>query len=499
MRAGLITAIAMLLVYACTAPHVVSHEDMAEFQTLAATGGIAHAGYPLLVVALRIFGLLPIATVAWRANLLSAFAGAIAASLAAASAARIGRSSWIGAGCGLALGLSYTMWMESTRAEAHAFTLAIGAGLFLAVLAYRDRPDARRAALAGLLCGAGLVSHLSVLGLVTPVAIGALWWWMRGRMPARHVVAAAIGLGIGLSSLAVLVYYDRPGHPMNYIEQTFSATWRPGAPLGPGDHLARLFALLSGHQFLEGWFHPFKDSFYRLRRLGLDLWLNEFFLLGLPLAVIGLIGMARARERGATLLAAWLGFTILWLLIGAFPMVVTSFFLPGLWALSQGMAWSVAAIRTRSAGVAALVLALLVAAPLARLGLADPPGPLGSHPVVAGVWHMMPAEWSPLRPDRSWDHDGRAALAMVEPRAIVLSCWEPGTTLRYLRLAEGVRPDIEVRLTCNDPAQIERARQEARRSARPVYLTFDPAEARLGSAGSAPLHAWAHVPLWRLD
>src|SRR2546426_6566587 len=47
-------------IYVATTSRVVLSGDEAEFQTLAATGGIAHAGYPFLIMALRFFGGLPI-------------------------------------------------------------------------------------------------------------------------------------------------------------------------------------------------------------------------------------------------------------------------------------------------------------------------------------------------------------------------------------------------------------------------------------------------------
>src|SRR5215212_10615094 len=56
--------------------------DGAEFQILAATLGIAHpTGYPIYLLLGKLFTWLPIGSIAYRVNLLSASAGALALAL----------------------------------------------------------------------------------------------------------------------------------------------------------------------------------------------------------------------------------------------------------------------------------------------------------------------------------------------------------------------------------------------------------------------------------
>src|SRR5437870_7321599 len=77
-RAAALAGVVSLAAYLLTNdPHAAPH-DWGEFQTMAATGGIAHAGYPALVLLLRLFGALPFGTLAFRANLLTCVCGALA-------------------------------------------------------------------------------------------------------------------------------------------------------------------------------------------------------------------------------------------------------------------------------------------------------------------------------------------------------------------------------------------------------------------------------------
>lgn len=161
--AGLGSGVVAFILYAATDHPQASHGDVAEFQTLAATGGIAHAGYPALVMALRAFGLLRWSSYAYRANLLSCFSAAIAVGLAGYAASRLAKSAAAGVGAAPALALSLTLWQDGTQAEIYVFTLAIAAGLFLVAVDFAERPSTRSAFSIGVLGGLGLVSHLSVL------------------------------------------------------------------------------------------------------------------------------------------------------------------------------------------------------------------------------------------------------------------------------------------------------------------------------------------------
>lgn len=494
-RAGL----AAFALYAATTSAYVLNEDVAEFQALGAGGGLAHAGYPLHTLALEAFRHLPFSTPAFRANLVSGVAAAVAVGLAVRAARRLGAGRVASLAAALALALSQTLWHEATRAEIYAFTLPLAAGAFLALDAARRGGRPRAWLACGLLTGLALASHLSSLGIATLAAAVALERLARRRLSASAAAAGAAGLALGLAPLALLVLRDVPDHPLNYLAYTFDA-WSPlHVPWAPdlAARARRVALLLSGRQFLEGgWFQPFMDTPLRLRLLALHVGLNDLPLLGTALAALGAAaGLAR---RGTThaLLVAWIAATLGWLSFGAYPNVLASFFLPGLWALAVlaacGTAWL--ARSSRAAGLGAAVL--LVALPLARLSLPAPPGPLAARPLVAAAWRAWPADWSPFRHDRSWEDFGRAALAVPAPGATVLACWDEGTTLLYLRHAAGVRTDVDVRLTCDARGRVEAAIERAARADREVYATLAPPRLprpeRWVEAGR-----WARGALWR--
>jgi hypothetical protein len=155
----------------------------------------------------------------------------------------------------------------------------------------------------------------------------------------------------------------------------------------------------------------------------------------------------------------------------AFPMVLTSFFLPGLWVLCVCLGVGFARIAAWSRPVAAAVLLLLVAHPLLRSRMPEPPAII-ARPSIAAAWAAWPETWDPFRPDRSWDRFGRDVFASLPEGAELIVCWEEGTTLRYLQLAESLRPDITLHWTCDNAPRIEQIVREAQGWGRPVYSTI---------------------------
>jgi hypothetical protein len=481
--AGMTCGALALVLYLASNDPLVSHEDVAEFQTLAATGGIAHAGYPAYVALLQLAGHLPFGTYAFKANLLSCVAGAFASGLAAYGGAVLCSSPIAGLLGGIVFALSFTAWRESSHAEVYSFTLALNAALFLLAIRLDRRLSAPTVFAGSLLFGLGLVSHLVTLALLPVILFVLVRAWRAGSWSRATTMGAIVGLLCGLSPTLYLLQMDRPGQPMNYIEDTLDpASGRYVDPREmPRGRLERAAWLLSTRQYLAGgWFHPFKETGQRLRSLVVHLLVNDFPGVGLAVAGVGLLGLLARGSPGLAGMLLWMMGTIFWLLFGAVPMVVTQFFLPGVWLLSLCVAAGVAVFSNRSRSRLTLAAALLLLGPVMRLSAAEPPAALEGHPLVVAAWSQWPERWHPFHRDARWDRYGRQVMAEVAPRAIVMTCWDEGTTLRYFRYAEKLRVDVDVAMTCWEPTRVRNLVQAADSAARPVYVTFHPGRAGLG-------------------
>jgi hypothetical protein len=125
----------------------VGQADTFEFQVGIARLGVAHgSGYPLLMLVGKVFTWLPVGgTLAFRANLTSAFFGALAGVGAFALARRLGAGPLPALLAGLAFGLSPTLWSRAVEVEAYTLNAALVAGMLLLALP-RSRPARLEAA-----------------------------------------------------------------------------------------------------------------------------------------------------------------------------------------------------------------------------------------------------------------------------------------------------------------------------------------------------------------
>jgi hypothetical protein len=498
--AGLAGGLLGLALYVATASPYVDLADPAQFQTLARTGGIAHAGYPTLVLLLQLFAHLPFGTLAWRANVLTCICGALVVGLLAYTATRLTRRPALAVIAALAFACSHTMWKEATLAGVHALTLAIDAAIVLLALRWSLRPSVGLAALIGLLFGIGLTSHLTVLGVGFPLAfLIADAAWRRVLRPA-HLAAAALALVVGLTPFAYSVACDRPDQPMNYLRDSFERSDGDFFVDRPTlvQRVQRLQWLLSGRQYFRG--NTADPSLWQQRalHLGLSEELNEFPFVSLPLAVIGLALLFARRDRVAGTLAAWFAGALVFTAIGSSPLTGRWFFLPGAWLLGAGLAVVAARLAKRNAALGAAVACLALAMPLVRLATPTLPSFLPQRAMTNAIWSAWPHEWSPLHADRRYDAFGREAMRRLPPNATILARnWNVATPLRYFVWGEPLRPDVQV-LYASSGERMRRHMRDAEAAGRPVFSTQQPAPDELpgGSAELVFRTEWAE--LWRL-
>src|SRR5829696_19628 len=112
--------------------------DGAEFQTLAATLGMAHpTGYPIYLLLGKLFTWLPIGSVAYRVNLLSACAAALALALLYLLGRRLGSRASAALVGPLALAVCNLFWWHAVMAEVYTLGTVFLAGMLLLLYTWR--------------------------------------------------------------------------------------------------------------------------------------------------------------------------------------------------------------------------------------------------------------------------------------------------------------------------------------------------------------------------
>ncbi len=205
-------------------------------QELGAAGvqlGSPHpTGFPVFCVLARAASLFPFGELAWRVHMVSAVCAALAVGLTARLSAEIGGDDatavTAGAGAGVLLGASATVFRQATVTEVYTPTLLL---LVLAAwLAVRvARGGDRRVGLAlCLVSGVGVAGVHASFRLLLALPVLALLIW-RLRAGARWVLAApALGTLGALGTLVYLPLRSASGHAAVLDwghPQTFGALW----------------------------------------------------------------------------------------------------------------------------------------------------------------------------------------------------------------------------------------------------------------------------------
>ncbi|HLF28944.1 MAG TPA: DUF2723 domain-containing protein [Anaerolineae bacterium] len=428
MGGSLALALIVLAVYGRTLGTHVGRADTFEFQVVAPTLGVAHpTGYPLYILAGKLFSLLPLGSTAFRVNLTSAVFAAAATLLVYAMIARLSGRRLIAFSAALAFAFSSAVWSQAVIAEVYALNVLI-AGLIVALLIdlvttfvggdSRRRLSASRDAsyivpALFLLLGVGLSHHLTTILLLPAFALAILI--ARPRLPLRTTLIA-----LGLFVLGLL--------PWLYIP----LRW-PALHNGAGMTLTEFLDWITGARFggalvLSAWSDPARWAI-----VGRFL-LDAFGPAGLALAIIGVGSLALKHWRAALITVVAFAAYVFYGLVYFVP-DVSVFLLPAhlVMALWIGL------------GVAALI----------NLFTSRVHAPLGDRAYAIGLalFTLLPVfliarnfalvdQRAKGAPAEDW---GRAVLSLPLPvGAALLVDSEKIAPLYYLQVTEQLRPDLAI-------------------------------------------------------
>jgi len=421
-----------------------SGSDGGDFLAAALTGGVPHpSGYPTYQLLLRAAIALFPGDPARMGNWLSAACAAGAVALLAALAQRM-LAAWsrngpaqvglVATAAALTWAASPILWGQAVITE--VYTLNALALVVLLMLLWRwheatvaGQPDWPWLAGAGLTLGLGLGNHLS-LGLILPGAAAWLWSGRReaGRSLAGSVLAAAVGLALGLSVYAYLPWAAAASPPINWEDpRTIQDFWRlVSGQIYRGLVFGVPWAYLPGR--LAAWMSE------ALRQFG-GPW-------GALLVLAGLWRIDRHdhawwRATGLIVLA-YSVYAVAYNTPDSFVYLIPAWCAAALW-LAAGLDWLLDAVpaalsrRFGAGGKGSLASRTLSAALLALLLLV---------PVISAV-RFWPEN------DLTREHEASQfvteALASAAPRAVILTAGDDTTfALWYAVYGLGQRPDVAV-------------------------------------------------------
>ncbi len=274
-------AVGAFMLYALTACRSIFWDDSAELAVVFPLLDIAHpTGYPLITLIGKLFTLVPIGAVAFRANLVAAVAGAAACGLfyLLVREMGLGRSAAvIGA---ILLAVSRELWDQSTAAEVYSLHAALTAAVLLAALRYLRTGSRAALVSTAALVGLSFANHLTSIWTIPAL----VWLGVAGRRtgPASRDIAIAL---VALAS-ALSLYLYLP------VRSSQGVLFNDGEPATPSSFMLHV----TGSQFR---YRMFVEAEKTTAREALDfarLMSHQWTPWLLPLAGLGFYAMGR-RNR----------------------------------------------------------------------------------------------------------------------------------------------------------------------------------------------------------
>jgi len=488
----LVFLMALVLYLSTLAPSVLPG-DSGEFQFAAPTLSIPHpTGYPFYLLLGKLLSLLPIGSVAYRLNLLSALAAA-GAVWAIYRAGRALRLRWPAAMLGASLvAVSSTLWSQATIADKYALNAFFVAATLWLGLQWRrthlasPRRISRRWLYAWTVCyGLSLTHHRTML-LLAPAYALLVWTTDRTLVRDRRLVLRLLLLVLAPLSLYLLLPLFSALNPPYAYQRIDSVSAFLDLVL------ARAFR---GLLFRGGW----RGLWPRLIEGG-RLLVRQFGWPGLAVSVLG-IGVLWRRDRHvAGMLLLGMAAQFLFALNYYVPNTYVYYLPVYVWlAVCASACLDVAQRTTQSVTVNVCTNVrsdgysygqeMAEAAPT-KSWTADEHsvacrnvGHLGMHLtlaclLLAAAWvvHLASSRWAGMDQGRAYGQQpfdyqyGQLAARSVEEGALIVGDWMPATVLWYTQYVEGLMPKTQV--TVSDPLDSlwQGPVESALAAGRPVYL-----------------------------
>lgn len=348
--AALVALIAFSVYLRTLFPGLGGSGDSTKFQYVGSVLGTPHPpGYPLYVLISYGFAHLPVGTLAWRINAMSAVFAAFAAFVCVLILVRLGARRAVAAATALALAFDDGLWSYALRAEVYSLGGALVALVLFCAIRWQATRRERDLYLMVAAFALGLGNHLTITALVPGLLAFVLVTDRRAIRP-RTVAVSALIVAAGLAQYGFIVLRTLQNAP--YLEARAT-------------NLRELLDVMRASRFS---YQVFAFSPYQLLVERVPaLWracVGEFNPFGMVLLFLGLgVLVARRAAAGVLLVLGAAGILFLTLNVDA---DVEGFLVPAfvlLWVVAGiglDALWGFAAVRSKRGAVIGMAAALLL-------------------------------------------------------------------------------------------------------------------------------------------
>ncbi|MBI4789483.1 MAG: DUF2723 domain-containing protein [Chloroflexi bacterium] len=487
-----------LALYARTMAPGLLDGDEGEFQVNIYRLGVSHTGYPTFFLLGKLWTILvPIGTMATRANLFAAFWGAVAVAAVFMFVRFLTGSRWAAIACALLLAASRVEWSQAVIPRPYTLnSLFVISVPFLFFLWRAGRVDLTVPVFA---FGLSLTNHRTMMWFAPAIALFVLWHERAALFKPRRLLALVVAF-----VLPLLLY--------GYI------FWRGESDVGVEFHLKDFGDMILAGNARDWWrFGPLDWVVARVTQLYVPLLIEQFTALGFVAGLIGAGALIAARvppgwpralpprEVFLFVLFANLGNTAFGVFFDTID--VEKFFLPSYITFLFFVGVGLAVISNQFS-------AFRLRIPQGRFAVTNYELRITFYVLRAAAFLALVAflvvnnfprnDWSG-RTDvaRAWEDNLAQPL---EERALIVGPWESLTPLEYAMYVDGRRRDLERWKVITKNYLLDKAFYDSRQAAiekevragRPVYLTVHPGETETLGALADEFRLTRVGELWRV-
>jgi hypothetical protein len=419
---GAVTSLlAVLALYGSSLAPTVQGFDSAELTVGAHTLGFVHPpGYPVYMVLGHLFSRIPIGNVGLRLNLMSAVFGSLTA-FTLYRLLYVQTRAWA---TSLVTTLLFAtapyLWSQAVQAEVYTLhTLLIAAALLAWFKAYHLN-RIRSPVICFALLGLGMGNHLTTALLWIAILLSTIWEPPRWRRACLGWTLLAIV--IGAAGYVYFPWRSRAALQVDYIRPYFDVDL---------SRLRGLWWLVSGQAFHHAFYLDAAPTelLQGVSRFGAFLW-NGSLGIGLVLGAWGWWRLREAHPSWNRLLSIYLVLNfiafLLYHVVDREAMFLPAYLAMGVW-ITHGIQALIDWGSRRSLGLSSDRVQVVVN--LALLSI-----------VTIGVgFNWRAVDLSHNR--RTYDF-ARQLLDDVAPSTTIVNHWTTAAMLDYLRIVEGLRPDV---------------------------------------------------------
>ena len=436
----------VLVIYLITLGDHVGQADTFEFQVVAPQLGIAHpTGYPLFIGLGKLFSLLPLGSMAWRVNLMSAIFATLAVWLIYRTIVLLTSDRLAAALAAIALAASPVFWSQAVVAEVYALNaLFVAAILHLTVILISARSAIRNQKstilLLFLLFGLAFSHHLTSVILIPAIIITLVF--VRPQLSVKAWLAA---IGLFLLGLTpwLFIYLRWPGlHSGQWMTSGEWLSWILGLRFGGALNLALIFDPTRGGIVTR-------------------IVIEQFGWVGAALSLLGLIVLIKRTWRVALILAltftGYIFYGVVYNVPDVAVFMIPAFMIMAVW-IGLAVAFIVAQASARADSLRFTPYALRSACYLL----------FALFPLWQFAGNFDTANQRGLNAEReAW---GRYVLSLPLPqKAALLVDSEKIAPLYYLQVTENLRPDLDI-MVLGDEALYRQELDRRVNAGQPVYL-----------------------------